>query len=131
MKKIIVAVLVAIGAIGLGACSSSEERTTKPDHSYVEPAEPEPVSSSSAAERVYLATLADEGITHPKGDDHLVSMGYVICQFLDEEPNPTAMTLIGMGMATADELGSTNSDGGYVVGAAIGSFCTEYLYLIP
>lgn len=76
---------------------------------------------------LYLEVLHERGITHNQGDGTLVQVGQQICDQISYGRTP---------MSVAAELyretpaSISVEDAGYIVGAAIGGLCPEYVRLI-
>lgn len=75
----------------------------------------------------YLDLLHERGITAGNGDGTLVQVGQEICDLIEVGRTP-----LSVAMQVYRETDSTISaeDAGYIVGAAIGGLCPEYLSLI-
>lgn len=114
----VIAGMTAVSGMMLMGCVPTEE-----PQSEGAPAAPRIKSIEEAA---YLDALADEKITLPDP----VYVARKVCSVLDSEPAPDAGYLLGVALGVATEYSLTSRDGGYVVGAAVASFCPEYIELV-
>lgn len=85
------------------------------------------VSARAAADPVddyaYLTTL-DHFQVFYSSDEAAISVGHSVCDALDVGLTVTNIAMIAV------RAGYTPSEGGYIVGAAIGAYCDEYGYLL-
>lgn len=121
MKKLI-ATLALSGAVLAGVACTPEEDTPG--------APPEQYSSYSPDETAYLAVLKEEGISSPKGQDWLITVGRdVVCATLDDIAEPSTWSLLGISDGIESEFDNSD-EAAFAVGASVGAFCPEYSYLI-
>lgn len=120
--KLIMIVAATCVTMGMSACSPPE-----PDPSPVsEYAEESPTESTDDAqtesEKVFVEVLREEmGSNLSPNDQDLINLGEAVCESFDE----------GVGLYESAEAvqegGFSEYDSGFIVGAAVYSFCPEHM----
>lgn len=124
MKRIAISLMAATFMIVSMSACEKEEPQSQPVSSYTE-SSPTEDTDLEADEQLFVDALRDEfGDEISPDDDDLVELGDAVCESLDA----------GYGIyATAYEVGKggfNEYDSGFIVGAAIGSLCTEHMDLV-
>lgn len=136
MKKLLLAALAA-GTLATGACSALDsEPDLSGDYStaaaapvlestVVMPAAPSAgVGSEQRTESIYYSTLASEGIVIDNDTAYIA--GLATCEFINDGGSMSDL-MVGIALGGEDpfDLGISNEDLPFLMGAAIGAFCPE------
>ena len=136
MKKLLLAALAA-GTLATGACSALDSESDLSDDysapaaapvlesTVVAPAAPSTgVGSEQRTRSIYYSTLASEGIVID--DESAYIAGLATCEFIDDGGSMSDL-MVGLALGEEDplDLGISNDDLPFLMGAAIGAFCPE------
>lgn len=118
-----------LAAAGLAACDAGDPEPATASRDAIITETPIEANTGAASrdidETIYLAALDNGGVAYTS-DDEAVAAGYAVCLTLDEGH---ALEALMIAFATADERMSpaiSNTDAGFVAGAAITQFCPEH-----
>lgn len=139
IKKLALTVTAVAAIGGLAACGGESGESGNPSNTASAPTQQlnpdEPLTQEKLEqidpeirERAYLDTLTEMDVPYST-DEEAVEMGTAICEVLDlgvtvDELFLEAVQLPGMTTETAGHLGA-------LVGAAVPTFCPEYLDQLP
>lgn len=119
------AAVISAAVLALTGCSSSSETPTStetvtveaaPESVYPEPSAPD----SETVEEIFLAVLADQAYFSSIPEADLLELGHSICEALNTGSSFDQV------LGAALESGVPPFEAGYMVGAAVGSFCPAY-----